>query len=331
MISGLMHFGKRAYHSLKTGVPNMDVLITIGASSAFAYSIWGSIISKSIENPENYLFFETAASIFTLVLMGNIIEQRSVKKTGDALHELSALQPETAKRISLQENHEQIEEIPARLIIPGDILLIQTGDRIPADGILIEGDGLLNEALISGESMPIEKIVGNELTGGTINEQGVFKMRALKTGKETVLAGIIELVKKAQSVKPPVQRLGELRPHHIDVVLQHPRRYRRRRSSRFSCFRLFCHRHDPVGVLRKFALYRSYAPAFLPRAGRITLISALHFLQMRALEPSAATRNPIRVALLQAAQTTSTLETLIGISRLRRPPCGFFWLRFMWR
>lgn len=209
MIAGWMHFGKSAYYSLKTGIPNMDVLITIGASSAFGYSSWGSIISKSIENPENYLFFETAASIFTLVLMGNIIEQRSVKKTGDALHELSALQPETAKRISLHESHEHIEEIPARLIIPGDVLLIQTGDRIPADGILIEGDGLLNEALISGESMPIEKNVGNELTGGTINEQGVFKMRALKTGKETVLAGIIELVKKAQSVKPPIQRIGD--------------------------------------------------------------------------------------------------------------------------
>ena len=141
--------------------------------------------------------------------MGNIIEQRSVKKTGDALRELSALQPETAKRISLHENNEHIEEIPARLIIAGDILLIQTGDRIPADGILIEGSGLLNEALISGESMPIEKSVGNELTGGTINENGIFKMRALKTGKETVLAGIIELVKKAQSIKPPVQRLGD--------------------------------------------------------------------------------------------------------------------------
>jgi Cu+-exporting ATPase len=209
MISGIMHFGKSAYNSLKTGIPNMDVLITIGASSAFVYSIWGSLIAHSIENPENYLFFETAASIFTLVLMGNIIEQRSVKKTGDALRELSALQPETAKRISLHENHEHIEEIPARLIIAGDILLIQTGDRIPADGILIEGSGLLNEALISGESMPIEKSVGNELTGGTINENGIFKMRALKTGKETVLAGIIELVKKAQSIKPPVQRLGD--------------------------------------------------------------------------------------------------------------------------
>ncbi len=209
MITGLLYFGKSAWNSLKTGIPNMDVLITIGASSAFFYSIWGSIIGANSGSPEDFLFFETAASIITLVLMGNVIEQRSVKQTGNALRELSALQPETARRISDHQGHTHIEEIPARLIVPGDLLLVNFGDRIPADGILVEGSGLVNESLITGESFPIEKLPGMEVTGGTINEKGIFRMHAVKTGKESVLAGIIELVKKAQSVKPPVQRLGD--------------------------------------------------------------------------------------------------------------------------
>jgi Cu+-exporting ATPase len=122
MIVGLYYFGKSAFHSLKSGVPNMDVLITIGASSAFIYSIWGSIVGTSSGNPEEYLFFETAASIITLVLLGNVIEQRSVKQTGNALRELAALQPETARRISDHDGHTHIEDIPAKLIIPGDLL-----------------------------------------------------------------------------------------------------------------------------------------------------------------------------------------------------------------
>ncbi|MFM2286546.1 MAG: putative copper-importing P-type ATPase, partial [Bacteroidota bacterium] len=209
MIVGLYYFGKSAFHSLKSGVPNMDVLITIGASSAFIYSIWGSIVGTSSGNPEEYLFFETAASIITLVLLGNVIEQRSVKQTGNALRELAALQPETARRISDHDGHTHIEDIPAKLIIPGDLLLVNYGDKVPADGIIVEGSGLVNEALISGESLPVEKVIGSEVTGGTINEKGIFRMKAIRTGKESVLAGIIDLVKKAQLGKPPVQRLGD--------------------------------------------------------------------------------------------------------------------------
>ena len=209
MFIGWQYFGKSAWNSLKTGVPNMDVLITIGSGSAFIYSIWGSIIGTGTANPEQYLFFETAASIITLVLLGNVIEQRSVKQTGNAIRELAALQPETARRISEHDNHTHIEEIPARLIVPGDLLLVNYGDKIPADGILEDGSGFVNEALITGESMPVEKLTGSSVTGGTINEKGIFRMRALKTGKESVLAGIIELVKSAQSKKPPVQRLGD--------------------------------------------------------------------------------------------------------------------------
>ncbi len=209
MLIGWSYFGKSAWNSLKTGIPNMDVLITIGSTSAFIYSIWGSIFGAGLSNPSDYLFFETAASIITLVLLGNVIEQRSVKQTGNALKELAALQPETARRISDHDHHTHIEEIPARLIVPGDLLLVNYGDRIPADGVLVEGNGFVNEGLITGESMPVEKIVGDEVTGGTINEKGIFRMRAVKTGKESVLAGIVEMVKKAQTSKPPVQRLGD--------------------------------------------------------------------------------------------------------------------------
>ncbi|PSR04915.1 MAG: hypothetical protein BRD50_02515 [Bacteroidetes bacterium SW_11_45_7] len=128
---GLYHFGKSAWHSLKAGIPNMDVLITIGGTSAFIYSLTGTILGLGPE----YLFYETSAMIFTLVLLGNLIEHKSVQRTTTAIEELTKLQPAQAKRLTAANETETIDHSD---ISKGDTLLVNTGDRVPADGTVIK-------------------------------------------------------------------------------------------------------------------------------------------------------------------------------------------------
>jgi Cu+-exporting ATPase len=208
MLVGLEYFGKSAINSLKTGVPNMDVLISIGASSAFIYSVIGTFFLDAASAHE-YLFFETSATIITLVMLGNVIEQRSVKQTGSALRELANLIPEQAIRVDLSHGHEHNETISAHQIQTNDLLRINEGGRIPADGIVFQGDGLVDESMITGESLPIQKTLNQEVTGGTLLVSGNILMKTTRTGKQTVLSGIVEMVRKAQNDKPPVQKLGD--------------------------------------------------------------------------------------------------------------------------
>ena len=208
-IIGVMQFGKSALGSLKTGVPNMDVLIFIGSAAAFIYSIIGMIMYTDIHTIHNYLFFETAASIITLVLLGNVIEHRSVKQTTTAIRELSAMQVTKAKIVSLQMGKEVLTEIEYKDIFAGALLQINTGDKIAVDGEIISGEVLIDESMITGESIPVEKTAGQKVIGGTIVLNGSLRMRAETVGNETVLAKIIELVKKAQQNKPNIQKLGD--------------------------------------------------------------------------------------------------------------------------
>lgn len=206
---GMFHFGKSAWGSLKSGIPNMDVLITIGAGSAFLYSLAGSIMYYGQPEVGNYLFFETTETIITLVLMGNVLEQRSVKQTTTALKDLSELQQGKAKLVVLKNGQEEIEETDIARVIKFDIVAVNSGDKIPVDGEIIRGGASVNEAMITGESIPVEKNVGDSVTGGTILVNGNIWVKAKKVGKETVLAQIIELVKNAQNTKPAIQKLGD--------------------------------------------------------------------------------------------------------------------------
>lgn len=208
-IVGLIHFGKSAWNSLRSGVPNMDVLIAIGSIAAFFYSLAGTIMHYGSHEVHNYLFYETSATIITLVLLGNVLEHRSVKQTTTAVKDLTSLQVTFAKRISIYGNEEKIEEINFSDVKKNDILLINSGDKIPVDGKIISGEATIDEAMISGESMPVEKRAGDNIIGGTILLNGNIKMRAEKVGKETVLSQIIEMVKKAQNTKPSIQKLGD--------------------------------------------------------------------------------------------------------------------------
>jgi Cu+-exporting ATPase len=200
-VVGCLHFGKSAISSIRGGVPNMDVLIFVGSTAAFVYSLIGTIEHLGMR----YQFYETCAAIITLVLLGNVLEKRSVTQTTSALKDLVKIQQVNANRIV----NGEVEVISARDVCPGDTLLVNQGDKVPVDGEVLSGNASINEAMLTGESMPVEKAKYDKLIGGTIVEDGNIRMIATKVGSNTVLSQIIELMKKAQAAKPPVQKLGD--------------------------------------------------------------------------------------------------------------------------
>ena len=204
-ILGVLHFGRSGWGSLKSGVPNMDVLIIIGATAAFGYSLTGAILNLGHE----YLFFETASTIISLVLLGNLIEKRSVSKTGVALRELMALRPEKAKKVEVENGKEHVHEVDAKSLVQGDLIEVNLGDKVPVDGVIVLGKGLFNEASLTGESLPVNKTTDDRILGGSILDSGQVRMRAEQVGEETVIARVIELVKSAQRDKPNIQSLGD--------------------------------------------------------------------------------------------------------------------------
>ena len=202
---GINYFGKSAWSSLKTGVPNMDVLIFIGSSAAFFYSIYGWLIFGGTSEMHHYLFFETTATIITLVLLGNVLEHKSIKKTTTAIGDLTSIQEVIAKT----EVNGIIEEVNFDEIKVGDILVVNSGDKIPTDGIIISGSAYIDESMITGESIPVNKNEDSNVIGGTIINDGNLKIKATKVGNDTLLSQIIELVKNAQNNKPNIQKLGD--------------------------------------------------------------------------------------------------------------------------
>jgi len=203
---GWLSFGKSSIASTLNGTANMDVLVLLGSSAAFIYSVLGMFLM-----PESHqmLFFETTSTIITLVLLGNLIEQRTVQQTTSAIRDLVELQPQLARKVYLFLGEEKTEEINLKEIKPGDILLVNTGDKIPADGEIIWGSGTINESMITGETMPLEADLQGKVLAGTILAQGCFKMRVTKSNEDSALAQIIALVKEAQRNKPKIQKLGD--------------------------------------------------------------------------------------------------------------------------
>ena len=202
---GSIHFGKSAYTSLKSGLPNMDVLILMGSSAAFFYSIYGWILYNGTEQAHHFLFFETTATIITLVLLGNVLEHRSVRQTTTAIRELSAIK----KGIAKKEVNNQIEEVSFDKIKVDDILIVNTGDKIPVDGKVIWGSALIDESMLTGESSPINKALEDRVIGGTILKSGSVKMQATSVGDDMLISQIIELVRNAEENKPEIQRIGD--------------------------------------------------------------------------------------------------------------------------
>ena len=206
MISGYK-FYTLGYPALFRGSPNMDSLVAIGTTAAFVYSIYSSILAFMGLNPhgEN-LYYESAAVIITLVQFGKYLEARSKGKTGEAIKKLMGLQPKTATIIKDGEEKEiKISEVKV-----DDIVLVRPGEKIPVDGEIIEGYSSVDESMLTGESIPVEKSVGDKVVGASINKTGSFKFKAQKVGADTALAQIIKLVEDAQGSKAPIAHIADV-------------------------------------------------------------------------------------------------------------------------
>ena len=205
-IVGMQFFGKSAVKSLRNGMPNMNVLVALGATSAFIYSLVGSLLDLG----PDYLFNETAATIITLVFLGNHMEDASVASTQKALQKLASSQKVMANMIAFDDQHQEVVfPIENTQLKVGDLLLIKTGEQIPIDCRILSGEGEVSEALLTGESIPVRKQPKDTLIGGSLMENGVVKAMVTATGDDTVLSNILRMVRQAQGEKPPVQLLAD--------------------------------------------------------------------------------------------------------------------------
>lgn len=189
-----------AYKALRNGSANMDVLVAMGSSAAYFYSL--PIVLGLLSG---HVYFETAAVIITLIKLGKYLEARAKGRTSEAIKKLMGLRAKTARII--RDGLEQ--EIPVDEVKTGDIVIVRPGEKIPVDGVVVEGHSSVDESMLTGESLPVEKVSGDAVTGATINRLGLLRFEATRVGKDTVLAQIIHLVEEAQSSKAPIQKLAD--------------------------------------------------------------------------------------------------------------------------
>jgi P-type Cu+ transporter len=203
---GMSFFGKSAIKSIRNGMPNMNVLIALGATAAFVYSLYGTLIGQA----EQYMFYETSAAILTLVFLGNYLEDASLHSTQKALNSLAKSQKVMANMIAYDDHHEEhIFPVENSQLKVGDLILIKSGEQVPMDCKILWGDAHVNEAIVTGESLPVHKYPKDKLIGGSLIQDGTVKAQVIAIGNDTVLSGIINLVKQAQGDRPPVQRLAD--------------------------------------------------------------------------------------------------------------------------
>ncbi len=204
-IVGMDFFGRSAIKSLTKGIPNMNVLIALGATAAFVYSLIGTIQG----DPEK-IFYETAATILTLVFLGNWMEDKSVETTQNELKKLASTQKVMANMIAYDDKHEEhVFPVESSKLKVGDLILIKNGEYVPMDAKILWGEASVNEAIITGESVPVEKKMNDKLIGGSILENGTVKAYVTAVGEDSVMGHILRMVRDAQSEKPPVQQLAD--------------------------------------------------------------------------------------------------------------------------
>jgi Cu+-exporting ATPase len=198
------YVGKQYYRgaiqSLRNGAANMDVLVALGSTAAYLYSL--PVLFGWISG---HVYFETSAMIITLIKMGKYLESRAKGRTSQAIKKLMKLSPDKALVIR---DGEEIN-IPVEEVQVGDIVLVKPGEKIPVDGVVIDGFSAVDESMLTGESLPVEKSIGDEVVGATLNKHGALKFEATKIGKHTVLSQIIKLVEEAQGSKAPIQRIAD--------------------------------------------------------------------------------------------------------------------------
>jgi Cu+-exporting ATPase len=189
-----------AYKSLRNGSANMDVLIAMGSSVAYLYSV--AVMLAFISG---HVYFETAAVIITLIRLGKFLEARAKGRTSEAIKKLMGLRAKTARIV----RSGQETEVPVDQVVVGDVVLVRPGEKIPVDGVVIDGRSAVDESMLTGESLPVEKGPGDPVIGATLNKLGALKFEATKVGKETALAQIVRLVEEAQGSKAPIQKLAD--------------------------------------------------------------------------------------------------------------------------
>jgi Cu+-exporting ATPase len=206
-------FFQRAWASLVNQSPNMFTLIAMGVGTAYWYSLVATLTPKLF--PESFrghggevgVYFEAAAVITTLVLLGQVLELRARSKTSGAIRALLGLAPKTARRVSPDGSE---KDVPLDQVKRGDLLRVRPGEKIPVDGVVVDGQSSVDESMVTGEPIPVEKVQGGKVTGGTVNGTGSFLMRAERVGSETLLAQIVRMVSEAQRSRAPIQKLADV-------------------------------------------------------------------------------------------------------------------------
>lgn len=193
-------FYRGAYAALKNGSANMDVLVAMGTSAAYFYSI------ANVITGDPHLYFETSAILITLIILGKLLEATAKGRTSEAIKALMGLQAKTARVV----RSDGEAEVPVEDVQAGDIIIVRPGEKVPVDGIIIEGTSTLDESMLTGESIPVDKKAGDQVAGATINKFGSFKFQATKVGKDTALAQIVKIVEEAQGSKAPIQRFADV-------------------------------------------------------------------------------------------------------------------------
>jgi Cu+-exporting ATPase len=210
LVLPVMFFGSaffsNGFKALVKGHPNMDSLVALGTSAAFLYSLYGTImVYLGDSHFAMHLYYESAAVILTLITLGKYLEAVSKGKTSEAIKKLLDLAPKTAR---ILQNDSEVE-VPIEQVATGDIVIVRPGEKIPVDGQLIAGHSTVDESMITGESLPVEKQTGDSVVGASINKTGTFRYQATKVGKDATLAQIIQLVEDAQGSKAPIARLAD--------------------------------------------------------------------------------------------------------------------------
>ncbi|WP_018759867.1 heavy metal translocating P-type ATPase [Paenibacillus terrigena] len=198
-----------AYKALRNGSANMDVLVSLGTSAAYFYSLYLTIdwfLAGANAHHGPAMYYETSAVLITLVLMGKLFESLAKGRTSEAIKSLMGLQAKAA--LVIRDGVEQ--SIPVEEVLTGDVVLVKPGEKIPVDGLVLEGVSSVDESMLTGESLPVEKKAGDEVIGATMNKNGMLRIQATKVGKETALAQIIKVVEEAQGSKAPIQRVADV-------------------------------------------------------------------------------------------------------------------------
>jgi len=204
-------FYKSAWSALRAGGANMDTLIALGTTAAYVYSVYTIFIAR-----QDTQYFEISAALITFVILGKLLESMPKGKTSDAIRKLMGLAPKIATVI----RGGQEMEIPIDEVITGDILVVKPGGKIPVDGEITDGSSAVDEAMITGESIPVEKGVGSQVIGGTINKHGSFRFKATRVGANTTLSQIVKLIEDAQGQKAPIQRFADaISSYFVPIVI----------------------------------------------------------------------------------------------------------------